>query len=233
MAGKPRKKKQATTPKKLIELRVEARDGRYVYLDVPDEFIQLEKKMPMNYGSGPRVVGDKQIWNKWSDYARRHPDEFPETYALTNQGTDWTIGRLNRGATKFILNHSMTVTTDYTPPPPLPGRFDDVPENLALDRKEVTALRKALAATKGMTKTEFLNAVSPLKADTQVISVTIPITHSLEEATAKVVREAETLLAPSAKLMEAFKGVDIETRTRTLRHLAHLYNIEKGATWLR
>jgi hypothetical protein len=121
----------------------------------------------------------------------------------------------------------------FKPLPKPVTRFSDTPENRKADKAEVTALRKALEATKDMTKQEFIDAVTPLKAEAQVLSISVLTGTSLDEAKEAAIEQVTQAYSTTAALAQAFKGVDFETRTRTLRHLAHLYNIGKGLTWLR
>jgi hypothetical protein len=138
--------------------------------------------------------------------------------------------------TVFEPSDGFVVAKQPGPFKPLPKpttRFSDTPENRKADKAEVAALRKALEATKDMTKQEFIDAVTPLRAENKVVSVTLPSVADLDETLTKMEEQVKAQHQPASALAAAFKGVDHATMTRTLRHLAHLYNIGKGLTWLR
>ena len=172
-------------------------------------------------------------------YINHHTNSTETSSGVLVSGVDYDYLRGKFDPVTGLVKLDNPVEVGYKPalewkePPPPASRFDDTPENKKANRAEVTALRRALEATTGMTAERFIAAVTPLQNKEQSVYVSISTTEpDLEAAVTKAMDEVK-FSDDTTALIEAFKGVDMDCRTRTLRHLAHLFNIGKGSTWLR
>lgn len=130
----------------------------------------------------------------------------------------YRVGRMTSAST-FELDYEVEILEgDYVPPA---ARFDDVPENRKAIKAEATAITKVCEAM--LAFDDRSSATAALKG---LNSFTVnPMTESVED----IAKRLESI----QPILEAVQGLDAGAKQRVLRHAAHYYDIEKGATPLR
>lgn len=148
-------------------------------------------------------------------------------------GTDAAPNSIHDGSEGVVIdyaNHTITFTKAFElEPPPPPGPFDDSDERRAEIRKHSAAIRKAAEAM-----LEFDNVKEAAEAigfvyDENSVSRSFYMGTDIDAEVADIKAKFEKARA----LDNAVHGLSRDEQKVVLRHLAHMFNIDKGVTSLR
>lgn len=150
--------------------------------------------------------------------------------APQNASTDKEAKRIGLGVTNATVDRENLTLTLTIPADRFPSRFDDTPENRQRNKAHVTALRKLIDVMTGFG--DRARAIDAINSMVSTKNVTIGVNLSEEEID-KAVAEAKAAFDDARLIEEAVSGLSDHDKTVVLRHMAHLFEIRKGATRLR
>ena len=233
----PRKTRTSASPKPPTELKTfkweprysdqagpSPENGAWVTLDPQPDFGSYtpEKSHVYFYPVSPQ--GTKNAYPlEWSSYLSSAQADLGNRIT-GDERMDWDDVTVDYDKQTVTFAKAIKVA-----PPPPPGPFEDSDERRAVIRRHASAIRKAAEAMLAFEDQQEAAVAIGYVYDGNAETVRIDLSTDIEEAVA----EAKSKMDKARGLHDAVKNLTDEDRKNVLRHLAHMFSIDKGLTSLR